>query len=355
MNRHRPSCQCPLCLLRQDLSKWSNLAQGSGQPAGIGAVRASGRYLAGTIDAAAGVGTLGQTAPIRLGGIYDTRPWQRKPSRSDDRWYSRVTPVTGAGLTLRVEDRRASDLNQLEPAAIALTSPWRTMAVSVILVSGDSFPADFLDRGAASQSPLYTGANPWPWLRNARWGPDIIPALSTRGVAEVDLQAWSGHGRFVVAWLSAYWLVDDPTRPLDLRWTVSDAPTQSSQWGPVSVSVPILDVTGTAWADEPVDANAVWRQGSYPLSARAHHQLGATNGGAAPVVIHTRWHSCAMPRTTTWTGPADTFTLAIANTEERTPPAGADAAAMMSVWAAREEGGAACGPLILTCTQGGAG
>lgn len=352
MTEHPEACRCPLCLLRKDVRGWASALQGSAQPSARGVVQASGQYLAGTIDTATAQGTLGRTASMQLGGVFDLRPRLRMPAKDDHEWFRRVHGVRGKALTLRVEDRRAPTVWPTEQESLAYTDVWRPMAISVLVSGFDSFPEDGQDADPRTRDPFSQTNQGWVVARNARFGPNLVPELATRGVAEVDLTRWAGNARFLVAWLAAYWLVEDPAEPLDLRWTLWDEPDRSEDWGPVTVSVPILSVPNGAWVAAN-DANALWRQGSYPLHGRAQHKLSVVNGGAFGVTLETRWSSGPMTGLGTWTGPTDVFALAAGRSVERAPVAGSDGCAMMGVWGTNTNAEAAAGgPIILTDTQG---
>jgi hypothetical protein len=258
-------------------------------------------------------------------------------------------------LTLRVELRNPEGATPLQPPLYenAFIDPKRHLVVSVLVSAGDSFPADWGDQKSASRDPFYTGPDPWTPSRNARFGPNILPALATRGVAEIDLHRWAGRGRFLTAWIAAYWAADNPSQPpLDLVWSVWDLPTRSKDWGPIAVSVPVLTVKDGEW-QEPSDGNALAWFGSLPLSARGVYRLGVVNGGAYSATILARWGSGPMPILAGWAGPNDVFNLAALRTEERIPPVGAEGTAYLAVWGTNtDDESAAGGPLILTATQG---
>lgn len=344
---------------------WPSTRAGASPPPGIGIPEGPHEYIVGGPGSVAWsegaedpfeAGVLGQT-PMALLGLWDTRPYLAKPGPENSDWYRETRPVQGRGLTLRVRPTNQQG-TRFRITNQGLGGTERQAVLAVLVAGFDSPIQELAPARNAKVVNVPTAANV-EYCVAARMGPNLMPALQTRGVAEVDLYEWAGGSRFVAAWLWGFWVAledDQQTGIVEsyrVQWTVwPEAPLR--RWHPLCMSWPVQVIP-----DGPLvvaDANQAFRLGAVPTGGTSQYRLAVVNGGPSQVAIEMRYLLGPLARLAAYTGLAEAFNVPPLQTVVRTAAAGVElyGYSHVGVWSANTAGtGNPSGPIIISLSQSG--
>jgi len=249
---------------------------------------------------------------MMLCGVYDTRPWEGKPSElAASDFYRQVQPIEGERLCMRLEHvDPAGPFDVPRARAMEESSAELCAGLSVLIAGFDAQVGSYVRRQNQPRTPRLPDADPWGVNSLAQLGPNVIPEILTAGVAEVDLTSWSRRSRFVAVWLWGYWtgIAGVLDSGWAIQWTISARP-HHERWASPVITWPVLSLPDGPYV-APTDPHALWRFGSFPDNGGADvRRVSVVNGGAAAATVNFRHYAGPCATNTAYVGANDIMAI----------------------------------------------